>query len=260
MRLLVTIVMCAVTAAAALAQSAAPAFEAISVKAGTGERIAAHWEGAHFVAAGIPLRTFLAVAYGVPFSELNGLPDWVSTQPWEINAVATREPSPAEQNLFVRVLLEQRFGIRARIATEERPIYTLTSMGPANQPRKGLAPSSIDCVGGPGSLDSVNQGLCRVANSATVGQYTRRGAPIESLALALRAFLQRPVIDRTGLTGLYDFDLHFRPLTTGTVPPEADGLPDLQTAVQEQLGLKLESGRGPVTFTVFDRIERPTPN
>lgn len=260
MRSPVTMVMCAVIAARMLAQSEAPAFEAISIKAGTGTRIGAHWEGARFVAAGIPLRTFLAIAYGVPFAELTGLPSWVASDPWEITAVATREPSPAEQDRFLRALLEERFGVRAHVTTEERPIYTLTALDAGTQPRKGLIPSSIDCVGGPGSIAALDQGLCRIENSAVAGVYARRGVPVESLALALRAFLQRPIVDRTGLTGLYDFDLHFRPLTTGAVPPEADGLPDLQTAVQEQLGLKLESGRGAVTFTVFDRIERPTPN
>jgi uncharacterized protein (TIGR03435 family) len=260
MRRLVMTAVCAALAATVRAQSPAPGFEAISIKAGTGTRIAAHWEGARYVAAGIPLRTLLAIAYGVPFAELTGLPSWVASDPWEINAAATREPSAAEQDLFVRALLEQRFGVRAHVATEERPIYALTSLGSGTGPRKGLTRSAVDCVGGLGSTAALNEGLCRIENSAAAGVYARKGAPIESLTLALRAFLQRPVVDRTGMTGLYDFDLHFRPLTTGPVPSEADGLPDLQTAVQEQLGLKLEPGRGPVTFTVFDRIERPTPN
>jgi len=85
--------------------------------------------------------------------------------------------------------------------------------------------------------------------------------PLASLVDALTSWLERPVVDRTGLTGLFDVDLHFRPFgASATAPATGSEEPDLLTAVTEQLGLRVESTRGPVQVTVFDRLERPTPD
>jgi uncharacterized protein (TIGR03435 family) len=257
--LLLAIAMSARAGASQAPSLPGPSFEAVSVKEGTGTRVAAHWEGPRFVSAGVPLQTLIAVAYGVPLYELSGLPEWVRTVGWEINALASRAPAPSEQTAFLRAILEDRFRIVARVATEERPIYTLTLATPGGR-SPGLKPSEIDCVGVTGTppVAVIAQGLCNLVIGPSV--YTRRGVGVDALTSALRTLLRQTVVDRTGLTGLYDFDLHFRPLTAGPIPPELDGLPDLQTAVQEQLGLKLEPGRASVAVTIFDRVERPTPN
>jgi uncharacterized protein (TIGR03435 family) len=84
----------------------------------------------------------------------------------------------------------------------------------------------------------------------------RDGIPLALVADTITTRLGRPVVDRTGLTGLFDVDLKFR---APTAPADSDE-PDLVTAVEEQLGIRLESTRGPVEVTIFDRIERPTPN
>ena len=78
------------------------------------------------------------------------------------------------------------------------------------------------------------------------------------LADTISTRLQRPVVDRTGLTGFFDVEIRFRPPNSATATDTNE--PDLVTALGEQLGLRLESTRGPVQVTVFDRIERPTPN
>jgi uncharacterized protein (TIGR03435 family) len=96
------------------------------------------------------------------------------------------------------------------------------------------------------------------------GRLSAGGFPMSELANGLSALVQRPVIDRTGLTGTYDAEMTFSmeaiagpPGLAGAPPPSDPNLPSLFTAVQEQLGLKLESTRGPVQMLVIDRVEPP---
>jgi uncharacterized protein (TIGR03435 family) len=242
----------------------APSFEAISVKESGGTRIPVQWQGPRFLAGAIPLQTLLAVAYDVPLYQLAELPDWIRTTRWEINALASRVPTPAERWPWLRVLLEQRFSVVARTETQERPIYALLLARPDGQLGSGLRRTSTDCIAilmaraaAPGT--SIPGPACNVALGPA--GFRRDGMPLASLVDALTSWLQRPVVDRTGLTGLFDVDLHFRPFgASATAAATGSDEPDLMTAVTEQLGLKVESTRGPVQWTVFDRLERPQPD
>jgi uncharacterized protein (TIGR03435 family) len=219
-------------------------FEAISIKESTGTRVPAQWQGNRFIASEIPLQTFLAAAYELPFYQLADLPEWARTVRWEINAVATRAPAPGEQwTTFLRALLEERFRVVARVETQERPIYAMVMARPDRRLGPGLRPSSGDCAP-----------KCRTEIKAE--SYVRDGIELRLVADIISTRLGRPAIDKTGLTGLFDVELRFR---SPTAPADSTE-PDLVTAVEEQLGIKLESTRGPVQVTVFDRIERPTPN
>jgi uncharacterized protein (TIGR03435 family) len=103
------------------------------------------------------------------------------------------------------------------------------------------------------------------------GLLSAQGAPLNTLADSLSRLLGRVVLDKTGLTGLYDFELKWTPDESqgqmfkgpdiGDSPPPADASgPTIFTAIQEQLGLKLESQKGPVEVLVIDHVERPTEN
>jgi uncharacterized protein (TIGR03435 family) len=249
----------------ALAQAPPPVgatvFEAISIKESSGSRIPVQWQGARFIAGAIPLQTLLAVAYQVPFYQLADLPEWVRTVRYEITAVASRAPIGSEQTMFLRALLEERFRIVARVETRERPVYAMVRARPDGRLGPGLRVSSVDCAAilAARAASNVAPGVeprCRVAISA--GAYVRDGIPLALLADTISTRLARPIIDRTGLTGFFDIELHFRP-PSETTSTDSDE-PDLVTALEEQLGLKLESTRAPVQVTVFDRIERPTAN
>jgi uncharacterized protein (TIGR03435 family) len=239
----------------------ASVFEAISIRESSGTRIPVQWQGARFMAGEIPLSTLLVAAYQIPFYQLADLPDWVRTVRYEINAVATRAPAPAEQTAFLRALLEERFQIVARTETQERPIYALVMARPDGRLGAGLRTSMIDCgeiltARAGGKIAPAAGPACRVEILA--GSYVRDGIPLRLIADTISTRLQRPVVDRTGLTGFFDVELRFRaPNTTAAADSNE---PDLVTALEEQLGLKLESTRGPVQVTIFDRIERPTPN
>ena len=243
------------------AVGAASPFEAISIKESTGVRIPVQWQGTRFLAGAIPLQTLLIVAYQVPFYQLSDLPEWVRTVRWEINAVASRAPAPAEEARFLRALLEERFRIVARTEIQERPIYALIIARADRQLGPGLRRTTVDCIEILGARAAgttpPNAGAsCRT--SVQADSFTRDGISLGFVVDRISTLLGRPVEDRTGLTGLYDVEVHHRPVNAAA-PVDTDQ-PDLITAVQEQLGLKIESTRGSVQVTVFDRIERPTAN
>jgi len=239
-------------------------FEAISVKESSGTRIPMQWQGPRLVAGGLPLQSLLIFAYQLPIYQLADLPDWVRSTRYEINALATRVPAPAEQTAFLRALLAERFGIVTRTETHERPMYALVLARQDGRLGPRLRPSSFDCIAimtarsaGRSSQDAAGPD-CRIVNGA--GAYSRDGIPLAALVDMLSNRLERPVVDRTGLTGLFDINLRFRPLAIGAAPTSGADEPDLLTALEEQLGLKAESLRGPVQVTVFERIQRPTPD
>lgn len=235
-----------------LAQNAPPdraesLFEAISIKESTGTRIPVQWQGTRFIAGAIPLQTLLIVAYRVPFYQLADLPEWVRTVRWEINAIASHAPAPVEEARFLRALLEERFRLVARTEVQERPVYALVLAAADRSLRPGLRPTTVDCAGvlsarAAGKIAPGADVPCTVAIQAD--SYVRHGTPLSLVADRISTLLGRPVEDRTGLTGFFDVELRHRPMT-GAAQVDTDR-PDLITAIQEQLGLKLESTRGPV--------------
>ena len=243
------------------AAQAPPSFEAISIRESKGTRIPLHWQGPRLVGGELPLQSLLAFAYQMPLYQLAELPDWIRSTRYEINAVASRVPTPSEQTSLLRALLAQRFQIVARKATEERPIYALVLARADGRLGSGLRPTANDCL----AIMSARAGapappggpLCRVTIGASA--YIRDGVPLAALVDLLSNRLLRPVVDRTGLTGNYDIDMHFRPTgaAAATAPAVGDE-PDFLTALEEQLGIKAASTRAPVELTVIDRVERPT--
>jgi uncharacterized protein (TIGR03435 family) len=248
--------------AQAPAQSGLPSFEAVSLKEGSAAtRLSLQWQGPRLVGGGLPLQTLLVVAYQLPLYQLRDLPEWIRTTRYDISALASRVPTLAEQPLLMRALLVERFKIVTRTDTRERPIYVLTMARADRQTGPRLRPTSFDC-GAVLTARAAGNGAglppCRTLIAA--GAYVRDGIPIELVTDILSTRLERPVIDKTGLTGFFDVELRFQPVA-GAAPAQTDASdPDLFTAVREQLGLKLESARGPVPVTVFERIERPEAN
>jgi uncharacterized protein (TIGR03435 family) len=184
-------------------------------------------------------------------------------------------------NLMLRSLLADRFKLVAHTEQRELPIYTLVKAREDGKLGSALKPAAVDCgpggrgrggpppppPGGPGAAPPLGAG-CRAMMAP--GRLTAGGQPIEQLARMLAPQLGRPVYDKTGLNGAYDFELVFMPeggrgMPIGPPPPGAPPLPPIDpdapslfTAIQEQLGLKLEAGRGPVDVIVIDSVQPPT--
>jgi uncharacterized protein (TIGR03435 family) len=247
--------------------------------------------GGRFTARNIPLRTLILIAYRIQGFQLSGGPDWLNDR-FDIVAKAEGNPPVNELQLMLRTLFSDRFKLTVHHETRELPIYALVMdrsdgrMGaqlrrsgvdcapinaPAGAPPPPPPPPASKALDGPGPVDAdpnrVGQGC---ASMLLPGRMSGRMMTMTQVANTLTRFLSRPVIERTGLTGNFDLDLEYTPdqmLLSGpggpplpaTLAPSSDG-PSIFTAVQEELGLKLESMKGPVDVLVIDHVEQPMPD
>jgi uncharacterized protein (TIGR03435 family) len=252
------------------AQSPAPTvprFEVASIKRNVSIDAAGYVrleEGARFNAVNASLALIIRQAYGVqPFQVLN-LPDWVSTERYDIRAKA---PDGVEvfPNMapLLQALLQERFNFLARIQQRELPVYDLVFARSDRRLGPKVSQASFDCgartTGTPPKGPSGEE-LCGFTGGP--GRITMRGYSMARFGQSLINQVQRMVVDKTGLTGAWNLEVVYTPeqpavLNGAVVPPNPDA-PSLFTAVQEQLGLKLEASRGLVDVLVVDRIERPT--
>jgi len=245
----------------------------------------------------MPLRSIIEWAYQLQRDDdrLVGAPDWIASERFDIIAKGSggielgtlrRVTAPSQGLLMLRALLAERFGLRVRTETRERPIFALVTANGDGRLGPRLTRADADCErvladrrAGRTSPSTPRPGTvapCLVQffrNRITLGSQ-----PLTELADYLSASLRRHVVDRTGLTGLFDLELTWTP----DQPPPADA-PDrivvggvdidltggvkvdpngagMLTALREQLGLRLESTRGPVEVFVIDRVERPMPD
>lgn len=203
-----------------------------------------------FSMGGMPAWVLIRSAYGVLMEgQVLGLPGWAKTEPIAVEAKmdadttrALRKLPPMEQwkqmQMMLQAMLAERFALKAHRETNDLPIYELT-VAKGGLKMKQTAP---DTTGGNANYSS--------------GKVTAHMISIESLAANLSFAVGRVVVNKTGLEGGYDFTLDYAP--DGADP--SDTRPSIFTALEEQLGLKLEPARGPVDVIVIDHIERPTPN
>ncbi len=208
-----------------------------------------------FVAKHYTLKLLIAAAYDLNPKTVSGGPAWIDTDPYDITALtpgATR-PSRDEQMAMLRGLLADRFKLTFHREAREYSIYELElAKGGAKLKPTASAP------GDPAALISTvyPDHLLLPARNATMAEFT---------SLLQRAVLDRPVVDKTGLTGHYDFDLTWAADETqfGGEIPAATGevqAPPFFTAIEQQLGLRLEATRGPVDALIVDGVERPSAN
>ena len=180
-------------------------------------------------------------------SQVSGGPPWMSADSvrFDIAAIAPGQ-GPASQEeirLMLQTLLADRFQLKVHRVTEERPVYALVVA--KNGPK--LKESA------PGEQSSITAGGNRTA------QITMANVTAERLATQLSSGLDRPVIDKTGLKGRYDVKLNWIPEFAGPPPAGSDGV-NIFTAVQEQLGLKLEPHKVPGSLFVIDSAQKPSAN
>jgi uncharacterized protein (TIGR03435 family) len=191
-------------------------------------------------------------AYGFGLRIID-LPDWAGTERYDISAKTDIMKPAMQRRELVKSLLADRFKFAAHLETRDLPVYLLTlvrpdgRLGPRIRPAQGCDPKAER----PG-LQSDQLPTCGMMFNSTrqnVGN-TRLFALIQNLP---RSSVDRPVLDRTNLTGNFDWDLQWENDPTG-----ASAGVSIFSALQEQLGLKLEPGRGPVEVLVIDRVEQPT--
>ena len=205
--------------------------------------------GGRYVLANGPTRILINVAYPTA-EEIIDAPDWVTFENYDVTAVAPPNATSGDLAAMMQSMLAQRFRLQAHMERRERPVYALTL---ARQDGK-LGPNlrATTCTDGEAGKPPCDARFGR-------GSIIAGGFSMEWLAINLRAGAGRVVVDRTGLTGDYDFTLNY---AFGPPSPEnaSDGKPSLFAAIQEQLGLKLEPAQAAVPVVIVERIERPLPD
>jgi uncharacterized protein (TIGR03435 family) len=271
------------TVAIVVAQEAAPpAFEVATIKvnkSGENNQLIRRQPGGRVTVTNLPARFLITFAYQLAQFQLSGGPSWIANDRFDMVAKLEGNPEfpapgqgPDPIQLAMRALLADRFKLKVHRETREMDIYALVLAKPAAGPGPGLKPSTADCsdrgrrgqppTQGPPPIPPTGIVPCSIMG--TPGLIRFGGFPISQITTMLSGQTGRMVVDRTGLTGNWEFELHFAAEQRGAPPPGADppaadpNAPSLFTALQEQLGLKLESTKGPVEVVVIDSIERPT--
>jgi uncharacterized protein (TIGR03435 family) len=236
--------------------------------------------GGHFSALNFPLATYIAFAYKLMGNQqqslLSQFPDWVTQDRFDIEARVDGDPTKDQLRLMMRSLLAERFKLTMHAETRQVPIFALLvqkrgKLAPQFQMHTEDPPCSTVPSAQNTQFTSVFPPLCggllgmppSVPGRQHVGA---RNVTMDFVAnsLAAMANLDRPVFDKTGFTGTFDFALEWEPepnaLLAAAVDPSDHPGPAFLDAVQEQLGLKLESQKGPVEILIFDHAEHPSEN
>jgi uncharacterized protein (TIGR03435 family) len=252
----------------------APAFEVVSIRPGGGDPRFIPSSPDRFIDVNATLKSLITWAWNVRDFQVSGGPPWADSRRFDVSARAPRPVSEATMRLMVRRLLADRFRLRTRIESRQMPRYVLRTARPDATLGAGLKPAAIDCAellaarfGAPARDGTEPACVWRVGITPPVARMFVDGAPIAQFAGLLERLLKRKVIDATGLEGAYDIRLEFSsdqlpisvPSGDAPVVPPRDGL-SVFTALEDQLGLRLQSEQGPVDVIVIEAAELPTPN
>jgi uncharacterized protein (TIGR03435 family) len=189
---------------------------------------------------------------GLPDFAVVGGPDWLRSERYDIVAKAEGDLSRDEAAQVLRDLLVERFKLKLRNEARDMAMYALVTLDPNGRLGPRLAPTKTDCA----AAERQGAGLCGFDLGG--GSITAVGRPMARLIRTLGQLSGRIVVDKTGLVGDYDMTLTWTPdLVTGQAGTSPGDGSSLFTALQEQLGLKLESARGPVDVVVIESAERP---
>jgi uncharacterized protein (TIGR03435 family) len=263
--------------AAAQSPPADPQFDVMSVKPNTGNGPQSmRVTPGRAAVTNIPLKTLIQFAYQVQPRELADAPDWISVERFDIIATANPSSSVEQMRIMLRGLLADRFKLKVHREKRELPIYALTLARRDGKFGPNLHESAVDCAAnGARPLDANAQDpaqqdpakRCMLVPLFNLGRFQARGLHMENVASALNNVVDRTIVDKTGLKGAFEFDLSWTPDAlqpanagpTAAPRPEVSG-PSLFSALQEQLGLKLNAERDQIEVLVIDRVERPTPD
>ena len=260
-------------------------FEVAAVKvnkSGEQRRMIGFQPGGRLNMSNVPLRSMIANAYRLQAFQVVGGPSWIESENFDIVAKAPDgSGTPPQLQGMVRRLLADRFKLRVHTETREMPIYALVLARADGRLGPSLKPTSVDCEAvfagarGRGGLPPPPRPGEPIQCGMRIGPGTLNGGglPLAEFSRTLSVVTGRVVTDKTGLTGPHDFELSWTPEAgagglfggpggggpPGAPAPDPNG-PSIFTAVQEQLGLKLDAQRGPVEVLVVDSAEMPQPD
>ncbi|KAA6464621.1 TIGR03435 family protein [Acidobacteria bacterium AB60] len=219
------------------------------------------------------LKQLILFAYDVPNNQVLGVQDWMDSNHFDVQATTAGNPTVKQvEGPMLQALLEERFHLKVHRESMERPVYEITveKGGPKMQLSKegSCTPYSMEApppVPAPNAPPPIYCDFPHLSGDGTNWTLDGTGVSIRKLATSLsRSGVDRPVIDRTGLAGR--FDLHLKWAADAPVSAPASAIqedpsgPSIFTALKEQLGLRLESAKGPVEVLVIDHAEKPSEN
>lgn len=262
------------------------AFEAASVRASAGPPFSPGIQSVpeRFVATDMPLAALIRRAYGVPYWKVRNAPDWINAERFTVRATVPTSATPEQVNVMLQDLLEQRF--RLLVAKESRAMDAdeMVLARPDRRLGPGMHPVNIDCEtnelradSAPGLFTALKTrprcgySVVSVTFKLSPPTGSRRGSLIQYAAItmghladALSASRDRPVLDRTGLDGLFDVELNY---ASEEAPPAAfddrvvaaapGSAPTLAVALEEQLGFRLRRERHEIEILRIRSVERP---
>ena len=266
------------------ADASSPVFEVASVKphkSADGERSGNFGPGGRVTLTNATLRDLVQLAYQLPDghlrhdSQISGGPGWINSDRFDVVAKAEGMPAGLDASsipagaarsgeiaaidrvrLMLRKLLADRFKLAVHNETRELPVYALVVARSDGKLGAQLRKVDVDCAalregGRPSPPHEPGKAACGGFRGLGPGRITGHALTMSMIASWFPESLGRIVLDRTGLSGVFDLDLEWTPDPSG---------PSIFTAVQEQLGLKLESSKGPVDVLVIESVEQPTPD
>lgn len=227
-----------------------------------------------FSATNISIRNLLTLAWPTEDSEYRNLPDWAIRNGYDITVKPPAGASQAQIQEMWRAFFKDRFKLEAHNETRDAPIYALVVARADGRLGPQLKPSPHDCAALAAvaatkpspprrtTPPSEAEVMASCSSWFMPGRMMIGGTLLSTFARGLSSSVGRIVEDRTGLDGYYAFTVTFSPTprTGADVPPDPGAAPSLFTALEEQLGLKLEPARKPVQTVVIDHIEPPTAN
>ncbi len=189
--------------------------------------------GALYRAQNVPLHFLISRAYNVKTFQVTGGPPWVESVAWDIDAKGTGNPPREQLLLMLQSLLEERFQLQLRRQTADHSVYLLSIA------KSGSRLTPADCTADGASCDNWSSN-----NNDVKGD----GVTMQDLADALAEALEMPVVDKTGIQGRFNLHLHWTPQSDDGADVSSGSI---FTVIQEQLGVRLESGKAPVDMLVI---------
>jgi uncharacterized protein (TIGR03435 family) len=243
----------AVAVMAAQAPAQKQSFEVATIKPSSQEQRSLVIRGRRFTTTATSVTDLIMFAYGIHAQQIMKTPGWTDTEKYDVTGLPSGDGQPTRQQFraMVQTLLAERFSLQFHRERKELSVFRIAVVKNGPKLKNSVDPNGSPRVGFGGGAMTVMS-----ATISDFGEFLQR-----------YGVLDRPVVDRTGLSGVYDFKLNWTPDSLQTAGQGSDSqqtdrpdLPDLFTAIQQQLGLKLESVKEAVEVLVIDSVQKPSEN